>query len=285
MGQLYFMLDLYRRTNIECSRLITRNYSTSFSMGILAFDKKFRDPIYAIYGFVRFADEIVDTFHEYDKGLLLEEFAQDTWKAIERGISLNPVLDAFQKTVTEWGIGRDLIQAFLDSMAMDLQDIEYAEQSYNTYIYGSAEVVGLMCLRVFCAGDDALYESLKPAARHLGAAFQKVNFLRDIRDDYENRGRTYFPGVDLGLHFDERAKKAIEADIEEDFRKAYEGIRRLPRGARTGVLTAYRFYQNLFRKIRRTEPERVMETRIRISNLEKAALLAGCVLSHRISWL
>lgn len=279
------MLALYRRTNIECSRIITRNYSTSFSMGILAFDKKFRDPIYAIYGFVRYADEIVDTFHEFDKVGLLEEFAQDTWKAIERGISLNPVLDSFQKTVTEFGIGRDLIQAFLDSMSMDLQDIEYAEQSYNTYIYGSAEVVGLMCLRVFCAGDDQLYERLKPAARHLGAAFQKVNFLRDIRDDYENRGRTYFPGVDLGVHFDQRAKKAIEADIEEDFKKAFEGIRQLPRGSRTGVLTAYRFYVNLFRKIRRTEPAQVMVTRIRISNLEKAALLVGSVLSHRLSRL
>lgn len=279
------MLSLYRHTNIECSRIITRNYSTSFSMGILAFDKKFRDPIYAIYAFVRYADEIVDTFHDYNKEELFKEFSLDTWNAIERGISLNPVLDSFQKIVSEYGIGRDLIQAFLNSMAMDLQDIEYAENSYHTYIYGSAEVVGLMCLRVFCARNNELYDRLKPAARHLGAAFQKVNFLRDIRDDYQNRGRTYFPGVDLGIHFDQRAKNAIEADIEEDFRKAYEGIRQLPHGSRTGVLTAYRFYLNLFRKIRRTEPSRVMETRIRISNLEKAALLAGSVLSHRLSWL
>ena len=278
------MLSLYRRTNIECSRIITRNYSTSFSLGILAFDKKFRDPIYAIYGFVRYADEIVDTFHEFDKAELLKEFAQDTWKAIDRGISLNPVLDTFQRTVSEFGIGRDLIQAFLDSMSMDLYDIEYAEQTYNTYIYGSAEVVGLMCLRVFCTGDDQLYDRLKPAARHLGAAFQKVNFLRDIRDDYENRGRTYFPGVDLGIHFDQPTKKAIEAEIEVDFKLAYEGIRQLPRGSRTGVLTAYRFYLNLFRKIRRTEPEKVMVSRIRISNLEKVALLAASVVSHRFSW-
>jgi len=278
------MLSLYRRTNIECSRIITRNYSTSFSLGILAFDKKFRDPIYAIYGFVRYADEIVDTFHEFDKAELLKEFAQDTWKAIDRGISLNPVLDSFQRTVSEFGIGRDLIQAFLDSMSMDLYDIEYAEQTYNTYIYGSAEVVGLMCLRVFCTGDDQLYDRLKPAARHLGAAFQKVNFLRDIRDDYENRGRTYFPGVDLGIHFDQPTKKAIEAEIEVDFKLAYEGIRQLPRGSRTGVLTAYRFYLNLFRKIRRTEPEKVMVSRIRISNLEKVALLAASVVSHRFSW-
>ncbi|MFZ9939813.1 MAG: phytoene/squalene synthase family protein [Bacteroidia bacterium] len=279
------MLSLYRRTNIECSKIITRNYSTSFSMGIMAFDKKFRDSIYAIYGFVRYADEIVDTFHDFDKSELLQEFSQDTWKAIDRGISLNPVLDSFQKTVSECGIERDLIQAFLDSMSMDLQDIAYAEHSYNTYIYGSAEVVGLMCLRVFCADDNPLYERLKPAARHLGAAFQKVNFLRDIRDDYENRGRTYFPGVDLGIQFDERAKKEIEADIEEDFKKAFEGICQLPRGARTGVLTAYRFYLNLFRKIKRTAPAQVMVTRIRISNIEKAALLAGSVLSHRLSWL
>jgi phytoene/squalene synthetase len=279
------MISLYRRTNIECSRIITRNYSTSFSIGIMAFDKKFRDSIYAIYGFVRYADEIVDTFHEFDKAELLGEFTRDTWKAIDRGISLNPVLDSFQQTVSEFGIGRDLIQAFLDSMSMDLEDIEYAEQSYNTYIYGSAEVVGLMCLRVFCAGDNQLYERLEPAARHLGAAFQKVNFLRDIRDDYENRGRTYFPGVDLGIHFDQRAKKAIEADIEADFKAAYEGIRQLPSGSRTGVLTAYRFYQNLFRKIRRTEPEQVLVSRIRISNLEKVALLVGSIVMHRFSWL
>lgn len=279
------MLSLYRRTNIECSKIITRNYSTSFSMGIMAFDKKFRDSIYAIYGFVRYADEIVDTFHDFDKSELLQEFSQDTWKAIDRGISLNPVLDSFQKTVSECGIERDLIQAFLESMSMDLQDIAYAEHSYNTYIYGSAEVVGLMCLRVFCADDNQLYERLKPAARHLGAAFQKVNFLRDIRDDYENRGRTYFPGVDLGIQFDERAKKEIEADIEEDFKRAYEGICQLPRGSRIGVLTAYRFYLNLFRKIKRTAPAQVMVTRIRISNVEKAALLAGSVLSHRLSWL
>lgn len=183
------MLSLYRKTNIDCSRIITRNYSTSFSMGILAFDKQYRDPIYAIYGFVRYADEIVDTFHEFDKKVLLDEFVRDTWLAIERKISLNPVLDAFQDTVHKYDIGHDLITAFLDSMAMDLEEIEYAEADYNEYIYGSAEVVGLMCLKVFCDGDAATFEKLKAPARRLGAAFQKINFLRDIRDDYQARGR------------------------------------------------------------------------------------------------
>jgi len=279
------MLSLYRKTNIDCSRIITRNYSTSFSMGILAFDKEYRDPIYAIYGFVRYADEIVDTFHEFDKKVLLDEFVRDTWLAIERKISLNPVLDAFQETVRKYNIGHDLITAFLESMAMDLEDIEYAEADYNEYIYGSAEVVGLMCLKVFCDGDTASFEHLKAPARRLGAAFQKINFLRDIRDDYQARGRTYFPNLNLGISLDEAAKKEIEADIEADFQAAYLGVIQLPKGSRLGVLTAYRFYKNLFNKIRRTQSKHILEARIRISNTEKAALLMQSLISSKLNLL
>lgn len=279
------MLSLYRKTNVACSRLITRNYSTSFSMGILAFDKEYRDPIYAIYGFVRYADEIVDTFHDFDKRTLLDEFKRDTYLAMERGISLNPVLDAFQDTVKTFNIETELIDAFLKSMEMDLQDIEYAQDSYNEYIYGSAEVVGLMCLRVFCNGDEEMYRRLKQPARHLGAAFQKVNFLRDIKDDYLTRGRTYFPNVNLGLALDEHAKAEIEKDIELDFDLAYQGIIQLPKGSRIGVLTAYRFYRNLFNKIRRVKPKEILETRVRVSNAEKAMLLLGSVMSNKLNLL
>lgn len=279
------MLSLYRKTNIDCSRIITRNYSTSFSMGILAFDKQYRDPIYAIYGFVRYADEIVDTFHDFDKKVLLDEFVRDTWLAIERKISLNPVLDAFQETVRQYNIGHDLISAFLNSMAMDLEDIEYAEEDYNEYIYGSAEVVGLMCLKVFCDGDEASFDRLKASARRLGAAFQKINFLRDIREDYQSRGRTYFPNLNLGISLDDRAKKEIEADIEADFDAAYQGIIQLPKGSRLGVLTAYRFYRNLFNKIRKTQSKHILEARIRISNTEKAALLMQSMISSKLNLL
>jgi phytoene/squalene synthetase len=279
------MLSLYRKTNIECSRIITRNYSTSFSMGILAFDKKYRDPIYAIYGFVRYADEIVDTFHDFDKRTLLEEFKRDTYLALERGISLNPVLDAFQDTVKQFGIELALINAFLKSMEMDLQDIEYAEENYTEYIYGSAEVVGLMCLRVFCDGDTEMYDRLTPSARHLGAAFQKVNFLRDIKDDYLSRGRTYFPNVNLGIALDETAKLEIQKDIEFDFDKAYAGIIQLPKGSRIGVLTAYRFYRNLFNKICKVNSKQIMESRVRVSNAEKAALLVYSVMSNKLNML
>lgn len=279
------MLSLYRKTNIECSRIITRNYSTSFSMGILAFDKKYRDPIYAIYGFVRYADEIVDTFHDFDKRTLLEEFKRDTYLALERGISLNPVLDSFQDTVKHFGIEMPLIDAFLKSMEMDLQDIEYAEDNYTEYIYGSAEVVGLMCLRVFCDGDTEMYDRLTPSARHLGAAFQKVNFLRDIKDDYLSRGRTYFPNVNLGIALDESAKLEIQKDIELDFDKAYAGIIQLPKGSRIGVLTAYRFYRNLFNKICKVNSKQIMESRVRVSNAEKAALLVYSMMSNKLNML
>lgn len=277
------MLSLYRDTNFAISRLITRKYSTSFSLGILAFQPSFRAPIYSIYGFVRYADEIVDTFHDFDKAMLLEEFRRDTYLALERGISLNPVLDAFVQTVRKFGIEIDLIDAFLESMAMDLRKVAYARDSYETYIYGSAEVVGLMCLRVFCYEKNSLYEDLKDGARALGAAFQKVNFLRDLKDDYQSRGRTYFPNLNLGIQLDSHAKREIEIDIQQDFDQAYKAIMRLPRGARIGVLTAYRFYMNLFRKIQKASSEQILMERIRISNAEKAALLCYSVLQHKLT--
>jgi len=277
------MLRLYRDTNFAISRLITRKYSTSFSLGILAFQPSFRAPIYSIYGFVRYADEIVDTFHDYDKALLLDEFRRDIYLALERGISLNPVLDAFVQTVRQYEIGTDLIDAFLDSMAMDLRQVTYAQDSYETYIYGSAEVVGLMCLRVFCYEQAGLYEELQEGARALGAAFQKVNFLRDLKDDYQGRGRTYFPNLNLGVQLDSHSKKEIEKDIQHDFDQAYKAIMRLPRGARIGVLTAYRFYKNLFRKIQQASSEQILMERIRISNAEKAALLCYSVLQHKLT--
>jgi phytoene/squalene synthetase len=252
--------------------LVTRAYSTSFSLGIRCLARRHHEPIYAIYGFVRLADEIVDTFHEYDKAGLLRRFREETFRSIEEGVSLNPVLHAFQEVVRQYRIPLDLIEAFLHSMEMDLRPMHYNDALYNEYIYGSAEVVGLMCLRVFCEGDAARYESLKPAARRLGAAFQKVNFLRDLRSDFNERGRVYFPEVDF-RQFSEADKQRIEQDIAEDFLAAYEGIVRLPAPARFGVYVAYIYYLKLFDKIRRSPIERVLQERIRISNSRKFRLL------------
>ncbi len=278
------MLTLYNDTCMECSRLITRRYSTSFSMGIRAFDKKLRAPIYAIYGFVRFADEIVDTFHEYPKAELLERFGADTYEAIQTGISLNPVLQSFQQSVTTYGIEKKLIDAFLLSMAMDLSYHQYENDLYQEYIYGSAEVVGLMCLRVFCEGDDALYRHLEPSARSLGAAFQKINFLRDMRSDFDERGRIYFPGVDF-TRFTREDKLAIEADIKKDFDDALPGIVQLPRSARLGVYLAYVYYINLFRKIQKAPVEALVQTRFRVNDGQKLMLLCSSTLRHRLNLL
>ncbi|MEY3050381.1 MAG: hypothetical protein RLY31_166 [Bacteroidota bacterium] len=266
------MLELYNNTCQECSRLITHRYSTSFSLGIRVFDPRFRTPVYAIYGFVRFADEIVDTFHGYPKAALLQRFRQDTYDAIESGISLNPVLNAFQEVVNRYGIERELIDAFLDSMEMDLHHHIYGKGLYERYIYGSAEVVGLMCLRVFCEGDDAMFERLKAPAQSLGAAFQKINFLRDLKSDFDERGRIYFPDVDFD-NFTQEDKVRIEQEIKQDFDDALVGILALPSGARFGVYLAYVYYLNLFKKIRRTAAAKVKEQRIRVHNGKKIYLL------------
>lgn len=278
------MFDLYHSTCDECSALITRRYSTSFSAGIRAFHPSLRMPIYAIYGFVRFADEIVDTFYDFPQEMLFRKFKADTYAALADGISLNPVLHAFQNVVRQYGIERPLIDAFLDSMEMDLSQCAYSSKGYSEYIYGSAEVVGLMCLHVFCEGDSALYEQLKMPARRLGAAFQKINFLRDIKSDFEDRGRVYFPGVDFSA-FTPEAKRMIELDIAEDFREGHKGILRLPPKARFGVYLAYRYYLRLFKKIRRTPVHVVQDTRIRVSDPEKLMLLFRSSLRAKLNML
>jgi len=276
--------DLYSRSCFECSKLVTNNYSTSFSLGIKLFAKKLRMPIYAVYGFVRFADEIVDTFHSHDKASLLAKFKQDTYQALEDRISLNPILHTFQQVVHRYNIETELIDAFLESMAMDLDDYVYTTDVYNKYIYGSAEVVGLMCLRIFCDGNEAQYQSLKPSARSLGAAFQKVNFLRDIKSDYEERGRVYFPGVDYN-HFSDVDKDAIEADIKNDFDRAYQGIVRLPKSARLGVYLAYVYYTKLLKKIKHEPAAKLSDQRIRVSDGRKILLLFNSTIRHRLNIL
>ncbi|WP_296618612.1 phytoene/squalene synthase family protein [Marivirga sp.] len=276
--------ELFNQTTFECSKLITNRYSTSFSLGIKSLDKKFHFPIYAIYGFVRYADEIVDTFHEKDKAALLKDFKRQTFEAIEQQISLNPVLHCFQMVVNEYQIDHKLIEAFLHSMEMDLLDIDYEQSSYEEYIYGSAEVVGLMCLKIFCEGKEEDYQKLLPSAKSLGSAFQKVNFLRDIKSDYFERGRVYFPGVDFN-DFSASHKEKIEADIQKDFDHAYEGIIQLPRGARWGVYLAYTYYLKLFDKIKRFPPDKILEERVRVPDSKKLFLLLGSYVKHQFNTL
>jgi phytoene synthase len=278
------MKQLFDDISIRTSRNVTRSYSTSFSLGIRFLNKEFRDPIYAIYGFVRFADEIVDTFHEFNKVELLADFRTDTYKAIENRISLNPILNSFQKVVHEYNIERELIDAFLDSMQMDLEKVEYNQEKYEKYILGSAEVVGLMCLRVFTEGDAALYESLRWYAMRLGSAFQKINFLRDMRADYVGMGRTYFPGVDIE-RWDEVVKRHVEEDIEKDFRDGYEGILKLPRKARFGVYVAYIYYYSLFNKIKALPPREILNDRVRIPDGQKYALFVSSYVRHSLNMI
>ena len=266
------MLKLYEKTTLECSKLITERYSTSFSLGIRMLDKDFHAPIYAIYGFVRFADEIVDTFYDFNQRELFDKFKADTFEAIRDKISLNPVLHSFQWVVNTYQIKQELINAFLHSMEMDLEESKYNQASYEEYIYGSAEVVGLMCLQVFCEGDCAHYEHLRIGARRLGAAFQKVNFLRDVKSDFEDRGRIYFPNVDFS-NFTPNDKTAIERDIQADFDAAVIAIKQLPAGAKKGVYLAYLYYIKLFNKIKAIPPVRVQQDRIRVNNFQKILLL------------
>lgn len=274
-------MNLYDEACFECSKLITKKYSTSFSLGIKTFDKSFRYPIYAIYGFVRYADEIVDTFHDYNQQQLIDRFSDETFRAIKEGISTNPVIHSFQQIVNQYHIDHELIRAFLQSMAMDLDNKAYDKESYQTYIYGSAEVIGLMCLRVFTS-DDVLYQSLIPKARSLGAAFQKVNFLRDVKADYTERGRTYFPGIDFN-NFTEQDKLAIEAEIKHDFDEAFEGIKRLPVGTRLGVYIAYIYYLQLFKKISYTPANVILQKRIRVSDARKMSLYIKAVLQQKLN--
>ena len=266
------MISLFHKVSHQCSKITTEGYSTSFSSAIRMLHADLRMPVYDIYGFVRFADEIVDTFHEFDKHSLLGQFKKETYEAIERGISLNPILHSFQITVNKYNIDHALIEAFFNSMEMDLNEKEYDAACYSTYIYGSAEVVGLMCLYVFCNGDEMEYEKLKPSAQSLGAAFQKINFLRDLKADHEQLNRTYFPGVNF-KKFTEEDKRTIEEDIALDLVKAYEGILLLPVKAKFGVYVAYKYYRSLFRRIQQAQPQLLLQNRVRISNTFKAVIL------------
>jgi phytoene/squalene synthetase len=278
------MMNLFHEVSQDCSRITTEKYSTSFSSAIRLLHKDLRTPICNIYGFVRFADEIVDTFHGFDKALLFEEFKKATYDAIERGISLNPILHSFQMTVNQYKIDHALIDAFLYSMELDLGKHTYDRAGYETYIYGSAEVVGLMCLYIFCDGNQAQYEALKPAAKSLGSAFQKVNFLRDVKADFEGLDRMYFPDCDFA-NFTHADKLAIEQDIQKDFDEAYAGILNLPIKARFGVYVAYKYYLSLFKKIQRLEAAHILESRVRIPDYGKAFILAKAGIRSQLNIL
>jgi phytoene synthase len=278
------MLSIFHEVSQACSKVTTERYSTSFSSAIRLLDTSIQTPIYNIYGFVRFADEIVDTFHDHDKDHLLAQFKKETYDAIERGISLNPILHSFQLTVNKYNIDPALIEAFFRSMEFDLDKNAYDQVGYEEYIYGSAEVVGLMCLYVFCDGNTIEYEKLKPHARSLGAAFQKVNFLRDVKADFLHLNRVYFPGVDFN-HFTPAMKQQIEDDIAKDFQHAYEGIIKLPLKARFGVYLAYKYYMSLFRKIKKVQPQRILEERIRIPNYAKAWVATKAVIRTQLNML
>jgi len=276
--------ELFDKVSLKCSKLTTQAYSTSFSLGIRCLEKELRDPIYSIYGFVRFADEIVDTFHDHNKSTLLKQFTEDTYRAIDEKISLNPILHSFQYAANTFKFERELIDQFLKSMEMDLALTSYDQKGIEEYILGSAEVVGLMCLRVFCKGDELMYQQLKPSAMKLGSAFQKINFLRDLNADFNGMGRSYFPGVDL-THFTEETKKEIEDDIAKDFNAGYEGIKQLPRSARFGVYVAYLYYMALFEKIKTTPCHVVLQSRIRVRNRRKISILAYSYVKHQFNLL
>lgn len=278
------MKQLFDELSQQVSKATTRKYSTSFSLGILALHPAIRPAIYAIYGYVRLADEIVDSFLEYNKAGLLQRFRQQTDEALTERISLNPILQSFQQAVHQYGIDRSLIDQFLHSMEMDLEEVVYNPDLYAEYILGSAEVVGLMCLKVFTEGSEERYEALKPYAMKLGAAFQKVNFLRDLKDDYQTLGRTYFPGIEMSA-FNETTKCRIEAEIEEDFAIALSGIRQLPVSARFGVYLAYKYYLSLFKKIKNLPPACIMNQRVRISNGQKFGVMMKSYVRFKMAML
>jgi phytoene/squalene synthetase len=276
--------SLFDSVSVECSKLTTLSYSTSFSLGIKMLSKKHQKAIYAVYGYVRFADEIVDTFHDFDKRRLLEKFKNDTIEAIAEKISLNPIINAFQQVYHEYNMTWDLVDTFLKSMEMDLEEIQYNEQNYEEYILGSAQVVGLMCLKVFTNGNQEMYDRLTPSAMRLGSAFQKINFLRDLNADYRDLGRVYFPNVDMN-EFNWETKRKIESEIAQDFAIAYQGILQLPKDSRYGVYLAYTYYLRLFDKIKGLDPEVVLNNRIRIANPKKLALMFGSFLKHNFNML
>ena len=278
------MKDLFDKVSARTSKMVTNRYSTSFSLGIKLLNSEIRPAIYAVYGFVRLADEIVDSFHDFDKKVLLDRFREDTYRALDERISLNPILNSFQAAVHEYNMSRNHIDTFLDSMEMDLNNREYNQEGYEQYIVGSAEVVGLMCLKVFCLGDQKMYDDLEFYATRLGAAFQKINFLRDIKADYQTLGRTYFPGVEMS-EFNQSVKSNIEADIQKDFMDGLSGIKKLPRSARFGVYVAFIYYYALFRKIRRIPSTQIFDRRVRISNKRKVGLLCYSYMRYQLNLL
>lgn len=275
------MKHLFDNLSVKVSKMTTKTYSTSFSLGIYFLHNRLRNPIYSVYGFVRLADEIVDSFEGFNQAYLLRKFKEETYEAIENGISLNPVLNAFQQVVHQYKIDPTLIETFLNSMEMDLEKVDYTCEKYQQYILGSAESVGLMCLYVFTAGDPDQYALLRPYAMKLGAAFQKVNFLRDMKDDYHILGRTYFPNVNMA-QFDGPVKKAIEDEIEQDFEVALEGIKMLPVSSKGGVYLAYVYYTSLFNKIKKLPARQILSKRIRITNSKKVGLMAYSLLQNKM---
>lgn len=278
------MKQLFDDLSVEVSKMTTRKYSTSFSLGIYFLSPAIRDSIYSIYGFVRVADEIVDSFDGYDKRRLLERFRAETYESVEQGISTNPILNSFQQVVNRYSIDLYLVETFLKSMEMDLGDIDYTREKFDQYVLGSAEVVGLMCLKVFCQGNSALYEKLKPYAMKLGAAFQKVNFLRDLKDDYELLGRNYFPSVNFN-EFRAQEKMLIEREIEQDFEQALIGIKMLPNCCRGGVYLAYVYYNSLFKKIKKLPASEILVDRVRINNTRKFGLMVNSLVQYKMNWI
>lgn len=278
------MKSIFDQVSAKCSKITTNSYSTSFSLGIFLLGKNVRKPIYGIYGFVRFADEIVDSFHGFNKDRLLSDFKTETYKAIEQKISLNPILNSFQKAVNDYSIDPELIETFLESMEMDLNKDSYSQLGYEKYILGSAEVVGLMCLKVFTNGNQEEYERLKFSAQQLGSAFQKINFLRDAQEDFEGLGRTYFPNVDM-KNFNHKDKLKIEHEIEKEFKNALEGIKLLPNSSRLGVYVAYVYYLQLLKKIKSLPANKILEERISVPNSQKIGLMLNSVVKHRLNIL
>lgn len=276
------MNSLFITLSKKCSKLTTQTYSTSFTLGIQTLDSELHDPIYSIYGFVRFADEIVDSFHEYDKYKLLKKFEDDCFDAIQHKISLNPILNSFQHVVNQYNIDHTLIKYFLESMYMDLDEIDYNQEKYEKYILGSAEVVGLMCLKVFVQKNRKLYEELKPAAQKLGSAFQKINFLRDLNSDYVKLGRIYFPNINMN-NFNTKNKELIELDIKKDFKEGLKGIKKLPQKSRGGVYLAYLYYIELLIKIKKKSPKDILKDRIRINNFIKFTLLLKSKIQNQLN--
>lgn len=278
------MKYLFDNLSVRVSKMTTHTYSTSFSLGIYFLNSRLRNAIYSVYGFVRVADEIVDSFEGYDKQHLLNKFKEETFEAIEKRVSFNPILNSFQQAVHQYNINQELIQTFLKSMEMDLDKVDYTDEKYRQYILGSAEVVGLMCLHIFTEGDAKMFDEQRPFAMKLGAAFQKVNFLRDMKDDYELLGRTYFPNVDIG-EFSVSAKKQIEEEIEHDFEMALAGIKKLPRSSKGGVYLAYLYYRSLFDKIKKSPANKILNERVRINNGKKLGLMLNSIVINKMNWV